>query len=100
MASHRDWRQARRERTRLLIDYGNLVVRAGLADRVEDDRATLLGGLLGLRELLDGAGDDAPADLKGRWRQKGLRVLDADAADKSTGTEDGADSPDHHGPDR
>ncbi len=99
MASHRDWRQARRERTRLLIDYGDLVVRAGLADRVGDDRATLLGGLLGLRELLDGAGDDALADLKARWRQKGLRVLDTDAADKGIGKDDGADGPDHHGPD-
>lgn len=100
MASHLDWRQARRERTRLLIDYGNLVVRAGLADCVEDDRATLLGGLLGLRELLDGVGDDAPADLRARWRQAGLRVLDADAADKRVGKEDGADDPDHYGPDR
>lgn len=100
MASHCDWRQARRERTRLLIDYGDLVVRSGLADRVEDDRATLLGGLLGLRELLDGVGDAAPADLRARWRQKGLRVLDADAADKGVGKEDGADGPDHYGPDR
>ncbi len=48
MTGTRDWQQARRARTRLLIEYGGLVVKAGLAELLEDDRATLLGGLFSL----------------------------------------------------
>jgi hypothetical protein len=85
LAGYRDWRQQRRDRTRLLIEYGGLVVKAGLADRVDDDRATLLGAFLALRDLLDGHSDDSPADLKVRWRRRGLRAFDADAAGKQEG---------------
>lgn len=85
MAAYRDWRQARRDRTRLLIEYGGLVMKAGLADRVDDDRATLLGAFLALRDLLDGHGDDSPADLKVRWRRRGLRAFDADASGEQEG---------------
>ncbi len=80
MTAHRDWAGVRRARTRLLIEYGGLLVKAGLPDRVEDDRATLLGALLMIRDQLDGLGDDSPADLKVRWRRRGLRTFDADAA--------------------
>jgi len=85
LAGYRDWRQQRRDRTRLLIEYGGLVVKAGLADRMDDDRATLLGAFLALHDLLDGHGDDSPADLKVRWRRRGLRAFDADAARKQEG---------------
>ena len=51
--------------------------------RLEDDRATLLGALLALCDLLDGVGDDSPADLKLRWRRRGLRAFDADATAKA-----------------
>ena len=37
----------RRERTRHLIELGGLVQKAGLVDLTDDDRATILGGLLG-----------------------------------------------------
>jgi Conjugal transfer protein TraD len=77
---HRDWVRHRRARTRLLIEYGGLLVKAGLPERVEDDRATLLGALLLIRDQLEGLGDDSPADLKTRWRRRGLRAFDADAA--------------------
>ena len=95
MANVRDWRRARRERTRLLIEYGGLVVKAGLAELLEDDRATLLGSLLGLRDQLNGAGEDSPADLKVRWRRRGLRAFDADAAQRQSGNrkERGASHP-------
>ena len=59
--------------TRQLIEYGGLVVKAGLAERTEDDRATMLGAFLMLRDLLDGHGDDAPADLQARWRRRDQR---------------------------
>ena len=82
IALRTSWRALRRTeqaRTRLLIEYGGLLVKAGLPDRVEDDRATLLGALLMIRDQLDGLGDDSPADLKARWRRRGLRTFDADA---------------------
>jgi hypothetical protein len=39
----REWAVARRERTRHLIELGGLVVKAGLVDLTDDDRATLYG---------------------------------------------------------
>jgi hypothetical protein len=80
MDGYRDWRQKHRERTRHLIEYGGLVVKAALMPRLEHDQATLLGALLEVRNQLDGHGDDLPADLKTRWRRRGLRTFDADAA--------------------
>ena len=91
MTGHRDWAEARRARTRLLIEYGGLLVKAGLPDRVEDDRATLLGALLMIRDQLDGLGDDNPADLKARWRRRGLRAFDADAATGTPSRREGRD---------
>lgn len=85
MNGHRDWVRERNTRTRQLIEYGGLVAKAGLPDRLEDDRATLLGAFLLIRDLLDGLGDDSPTDLKLRWRRRGLRAFDADAAVKKVG---------------
>ncbi len=92
MNGHRDWARDRRARTRLLIEYGGLLVKAGLPDRVADDRATLLGALLTIRDQLDGLGDDSPADLKVRWRRRGLRAFDADAAARVAGRHQEPDS--------
>ena len=79
MTGNRDWQKARRARTRLLIEYGGLVVKAGLAELLEDDRATLLGGLLSLRDQLTGLDGDPPEIAKLRWRRRGLRVFDDNA---------------------
>ncbi len=82
MTGTRDWQRARRARTRLLIEYGGLVVKAGLAELLEDDRATLLGGLFSLRDQLKGlaeADNASPATLKLRWRRRGLNAFDTDA---------------------
>jgi Conjugal transfer protein TraD len=84
---HRDWLRDRRARTRLLIEYGGLFLKAGLPERVEDDRATLLGALLMIRDHLEGLGGDSPADLKARWRRRGLRAFDADAAAKAASSQ-------------
>ena len=67
----------RRDRTRHLIELGGLVQKAGLVDLTDDDRATLLGGLLGLADLLQGEGRTA---LLEAWRRRGLRAFEADAA--------------------
>ena len=64
MTGSRDWQQARRARTRLLIEYGGLVVKAGLGQLLENDRATMLGGLLNLRDQLAGLDGDSPETIK------------------------------------
>lgn len=42
----REWQVKRRERTRQLIELGGLVVKAGLVELADDDRATLYGAFL------------------------------------------------------
>jgi len=73
----------RRARTRLLIELGGLVVKAGLHERVDDDRATLLGALLLLDDLLRGADPQGPSPdtLRATWRKRGLRAFDRHAAE-------------------
>jgi len=93
----RDWVQERRNRTRQLIELGGLVQKAGLAELLDDDRATLLGALLDIvgqlqqqeAECQEGQ-IETPADLKARWRRQGLRAFDAEAA--ATGTNSGGQS--------
>ena len=83
----RDWVQERRARTRQLIELGGLVHKAGLVELLDDDRATLLGALLELAGRLQQQEDgrqegkaETPADLKARWRRRGLRAFEADKA--------------------
>ena len=79
MANNREWQEVRRARTRLLIEYGGLVVKAGLAERLEDDRATLLGSFYNLCDQLNGLNGESPETVKLRWRRRGLRAFDEDA---------------------
>ena len=65
----------RRERTRHLIELGGLVQKAGLVDLTDDDRATILGGLLGLADMLQEGG----AALTEVFRRRGLRAFEAEA---------------------
>ena len=74
----RDWAKARRERTRHLIELGGLVLKADLAELLDDDRATLLGALLDVAGQLRGTGDGDPAHLRARWRRAGMRAFEAD----------------------
>jgi len=73
--------QDRRARTRQLIELGGLVQKAGLIELVDDDRATLLGALLGLADQLRGDEHQgvSQADQLTRWRRRGLCAFDADA---------------------
>ena len=71
----RAWAMDRRTRTRHLIELGGLLQKAGLVDLTDDDRATLLGGLLSLADQL--AGDDG-VTIAETWRRRGLRAFDAD----------------------
>ena len=44
----REWQVKWRERTRQLIELGGLVIKAGLFELADDDRATLYGAFLTL----------------------------------------------------
>ena len=84
----RDWVQQRRARTRQLIELGGLVLKADLAELLDDDRATLLGALLDVAGQLRGTSDGDPAHLRARWRRAGMRAFEADkeAAQPTVGT--------------
>jgi hypothetical protein len=67
----------RRERTRRLIELGGLVVKAGLDVLVDDDRAAIYGALLGLVQQADG---ERREEVIARWRRKGKRAFETEAA--------------------
>ena len=69
---YRDETDARRARTRTLIELGGLVRKAGLANLVFDDRATLLGALLEAAEAA------ANSINRARWQSKGLHAFKQD----------------------
>lgn len=71
----RDWAVARRERTRHLIELGGLVMKAGLVDLTEDDRATLYGALLTVADRLRG---DERGNALALWKRKGKRAFEAE----------------------
>lgn len=71
----REWVQKRRERTKQLIELGGLVVKAGLVDLTDDDRATLYGAFLAVADKL--SGEDRDYALV-RWHRKGKRAFEAE----------------------
>jgi len=62
----------RRERTQHLIELGGLVVKAGLVNLVNDDRAALYGALLELVYLLQPETREPTIAL---WRRRGSRAF-------------------------
>jgi hypothetical protein len=66
----------RRERTRHLIELGGLVVKAGLVDLVDDDRAALYGAFITVAERLRG---EERANALALWQRKGKRAFEAEA---------------------
>ena len=79
----REWVIKRRERTKQLIELGGLVVKAGLVDLTDDDRATIYGAFLAVADKL--RGEDRDTALV-RWQRKGKRAFEAEAEAKA-GTE-------------
>jgi hypothetical protein len=73
----REWVVKRRERTRQLIGLGGLVVKAGLVELTEDDRAAILGALLEAAGRLR-AGERESVILL--WRRRGKREFDSPSA--------------------
>ena len=70
-----DWQVKRRERTQHLIELGGLVVKAGLVDLTEDDRATLYGAFLTVADRLRG---QERANALALWKRKGKRAFEAE----------------------
>lgn len=83
----RDWAVERRARTRHLIELGGLVIKAGLVDLTDDDRATLYGAFLTVADRLRG---DERTRALALWQRKGKRAFAAEATDeKPDPTRDG-----------
>jgi len=78
----REWVVKRRERTRHLIELGGLVVKAGLVDLTDDDRATLYGALLTVADRLRG---EERGDALALWKRKGNRAFEAEQIGDSEG---------------
>jgi hypothetical protein len=62
----------RRERTKHLIELGGLVVKSGLVELVNDDRAVLYGAFLELAFMLQGENREQTLAL---WRRRGGRAF-------------------------
>ncbi|MGN6850080.1 MAG: conjugal transfer protein TraD [Sphingomicrobium sp.] len=75
----------RRERTRQLIEIGGLVVKAGLVELTDDDRATLYGAFLATAAMLR---SEQREEALTAWRRRGKRAFDVEADDRNA-----ADSP-------
>jgi hypothetical protein len=67
----------RRERTRHLIELGGLVVKAGLVDLTDDDRAALYGAFLDVAGKLQG---EDRANALALWQRRGKRAFEAESS--------------------
>ena len=73
----RTWQIERRKRTRHLIELGGLVVKAGLIELTDDDRAIILGALLWMADKLkSNQGEQARA----LWAAKGKEAFAVERA--------------------
>lgn len=72
----------RRERTRHLIELGGLVVKAGLIELTNDDRAALYGAFLELAFMLQGDNREQTLTL---WRRRGSRAFKSEKATRGEG---------------
>lgn len=68
----RTWQVERRKRTRHLIDLGGLVVKAGIVELADDDRAVIYGALLWMAEKLR---SDERERALALWSAKGKQAL-------------------------
>ncbi|TPN63616.1 conjugal transfer protein TraD [Mesorhizobium sp. B1-1-1] len=71
----RTWQVERRQRTRHLIELGGLVVKAGIVELTNDDRATIYGALLWIAAKLKSHEGEHPRNL---WTVKGKQAFDAE----------------------
>lgn len=78
----RAWQVERRKRTRNLIELGGLVVKAGIVELTNDDRAIIYGALLRIAAKLQSQeGEDA----RDTWGAKGRQAFDAERREERIG---------------
>ncbi|ESX49032.1 conjugal transfer protein TraD [Mesorhizobium sp. C416B] len=71
----RTWQVERRKRTRELIELGGLVVKAGIVELTNDDRAAIYGALLWIAAKLQSDEGKHARDL---WFAKGTQAFNAE----------------------
>lgn len=86
----RAWQVRRRERTRRLIELGGLVVKSGIDQLVDDDRAVIYGLLVEAAAKVRDAGGPQQITL---WRRRGARAFVADKTTKDGASKAGTRSP-------
>lgn len=69
----RDWQVKRRERTRRLIELGGLVVKAGLVELADDDRAVIFGLMVEGAATLRSEHREQALTL---WQRRGKRAFE------------------------
>lgn len=71
----RTWQIERRKRTRLLIELGGLVVKAGIVDLSGDDRTMIYGALIWMADKLKSEDGEHARQL---WAGKGKEAFKAE----------------------
>lgn len=71
----RNWQVERRKRTRRLIELGGLIVKAGIIELTNDDRAVIYGALVWIAAKLQSHEGEHARDL---WAMKGKQAFDAE----------------------
>jgi len=77
----RNWQVERRKRTRHLIELGGLVVKAGIVDLTDGDRAMIYGALLWMADKLQ---SEQGEHARGVWTKLGKIAFEADSALRQT----------------
>ncbi|BAV45411.1 conjugal transfer TraD [Mesorhizobium loti] len=78
----RTWQVERRKRTRQLIELGGLVVKAGIVELTNDERATIYGALLWIAAKLQ---SDEGAHARDLWAAKGKEAFHAERREERMG---------------
>ncbi|UCI17890.1 conjugal transfer protein TraD [Mesorhizobium sp. B2-1-8] len=78
----RTWQVERRKRTRHLIELGGLVVKAGIVELTNDDRAVTYGAMLWIAAKLQGNEGSHARDL---WIAKGKLAFDTERQEEQKG---------------
>ncbi|RUX32402.1 MULTISPECIES: conjugal transfer protein TraD [unclassified Mesorhizobium] len=71
----RIWQVERRKRTRQLIELGGLVIKAGVVELTNDDRAVIYGALLSMADKLT---SDRGEQLRKIWSTRGREAFIAE----------------------
>lgn len=82
----REWMVQRRARTRHLIELGGLVVKAGLVELTDDDRAVLYGAFVEIAAQLRGEDREQMLAL---WRRRGKRAFENEGCKSSVAASGG-----------